>query len=173
LVEISLAEGRALLDDALAEGKRFSRPAPRDYKLAQSLMQTRIFDATPPAESARTYVNPELKPEELVQAYVAALHYRDYLLVYELLAREHAVPGATTPRDGAEALRQEYKHAPRRREGVRIESQAAGKSGASVEAAGEEERVEPNGHRTRQTVRERYTLTRTPDGWRIAAVERR
>lgn len=178
LSEISLAEGRALLDEALAEGKRFSRPVPREYRLAQALIQARVLDATPPADSPRQFVNPDLSPEAVVQAYIAALHYRDYLLLYELLAPDHPARAAASRAEALDALRGAHKHAPRRREEADVtpppppaSAHDAEPDEAQVEAAGEQETVEPNGRRTRQPVRERYTLTRTPDGWRIATIQ--
>jgi hypothetical protein len=174
LTEISLAEGRALLDLAIAEGKRFSRPTPREYRLASGLLQARVFDATAPAELTRSFVAPDLGPRATVQAYVAGLHYRDYLLMYELLAHEHPVRAAGSTADAVETLRREHKHAPRRREDVRTSSKPLSDDAqhAIVQAEGDEEVVEPSGRRTRHPVRERYTLARTPAGWRIARVER-
>jgi hypothetical protein len=178
LAEISLAEGRALLDEALAEGKRFSRPVPREYKLAHDLIQSRIFDATPPADHARHFLDPDLTAEAAVQAYVAALHFRDYLLLYDLLATDHPARVAGSRAEAVETLRREHKHTPRRREDVRTSGPPTPTSSgdaaeAIVDAEGEEELVEPSGRRTRQPVRERYTLTHTSAGWRIARIERR
>jgi hypothetical protein len=177
LAEISLAEGCALLDEALAEGKRFSRPVPREYKLAHDLIQNRIFDATPPADRARPFLAPDLTAEAAVRAYVAALHYRDYLLLYELLAIDHPASVAGSRAEAIEALRREHKHSPRRREDVRTTllptpTSSGDVAEATVDAEGEEELVEPSGRRTSHPVRERYALTRTSAGWRIARIER-
>lgn len=176
LTEISLAEGRALLEEALAEGKRFSRPVPREYRLAQSLIQDRVFDASPLPAAPRQYVTPELDPAAVVTAYVGALHFRDYLLAWDLLAPGEPLRRSETRAEGGEALRREHKHAPRRRPDIAatVEEQAApaDDARAAVLAEGEEESVESSGRRLRRPVRERYTLRRTGDGWRIAGIER-
>ena len=176
LVEISLAEGRALLEEALAEGKRFSRPVPREYRLAQSLVQWRIFDAValPDPGARRRFVSTDLDAEAVVAAYVRALHHRDYQLAWELLAPEHPRREAQARADGAEALRREHKHAPRRRPeaSTRVDQEhsRADEDRIVVVASGEEEVVEPGGRKVRRAISERYTLQRTADGWRIAAV---
>ncbi len=173
LVEIALGDGRALLEATLAEGKRFSRPVPRDYRLAESLIGQRITTAAEPPATTRQYVNPELEPAAVVEAYIQALHHRDYLLVGELLAPDH--PARAPERSAAvEALRREWKHAPRRRSDASVTPEAppeATGEQARVVAEGETEKVEPNGRRVRQPVRERYHLRRTDDGWRITAIE--
>jgi hypothetical protein len=176
LVEITLAEGRALLLAALAEGRRFSRPVPREYRLAQALIQRRVLDATDVTPPARDYLTPDLDPVAVVTAYASALHHRDYLLAWALLAPEHPAYAGATPSAGADALRQAHKHHPRRRPEVRatLEPAPKGKRAggtASVLAAGEVERVEPSGRRVRVPVRERYTLRAGTDGWRITAIE--
>jgi hypothetical protein len=179
LAEITLVEARALLLAALAEGKRFSRPVPREYRLAQALIQRRVLEATDAKPPARDYLTPDLDPVAVVAAYVDALHYRDYLLAWALLAPEHPARTCATPAAGADALRQARKHSPRRRPEVNATLASATKgtasakaSGtASVIAAGEDERVEPNGRKVRAPVRERYALRAGPEGWRIAAIE--
>ncbi|HEY7834457.1 MAG TPA: hypothetical protein VIG30_12855 [Ktedonobacterales bacterium] len=192
LVEITLGEGRALLEEALAEGRRFSRPVPREYKASQALLAERIMDAAALPAAQRGYVAPDLAPDAVVAAYVRALHHRDYALVWELLAPEHpartagsgqpaepSAPAAPSAPAGAraaaiDALRQAWKHAPRRRPEVSatLESPLTEDSAtASVLAAGESEAVERTGQRVRTPVRERYTLRRTPDGWRITAIQ--
>ena len=176
LVEITLAEGRALLEDALAEGQRFSRPAPREYKLAQDVVNQRVAQATDLPTTRRSHITPTLAPEEVVAAYVRALHHRDYALVYELLAPDHST--RAQPRAAAiEALRREWKPMPRRRPDAKATLEApsaataARRDDASVLAEGQAETVERTGRRVRTTVRERYHLRRTPEGWRISGVE--
>lgn len=175
LTAIALPEGRALLEAVLAEGRRFSRPLPREYKLALSVIERRILAATELPATPREYVAPDLEPAAVVMAYVRALHYRDYLLACELLAPAHPTRGSGPRADAADAMRRELKHAPRRRPDVTTtsdhDSPAAGDT-ATVTAEGEEEHVERSGRRVRQSVRERYMLRRTPDGWRISAIER-
>jgi hypothetical protein len=175
LTEISLAEGRALLEAALAEGRRFSRPVPREYRLSQALIRRRVLDATALPAASRDFITPELDPAAVVAAYVRALHHRDYLLAWALLAPEHPQRGAeTTAAAGVDALRQTHKHRPRPRPETvtTLEDGAAQDATATVLAAGEEEYVETSGRKVRQPVRERYSLRRTAAGWRITGSER-
>lgn len=168
LVEVSLAEGRALLDAALAESRRFSRPLPREYKREASLLDRRVFHAVASATEPRSFVSPDLSPEDVVSAYVAALHYRDYTLAAGLLAPEHPYRAGQTMSEAAASLHAALKHAPRRRE--EVQTQRVSESGAetvSVSAEGSEVRVEPNGRRIETPVRERYTLRQLSHVWRI------
>jgi hypothetical protein len=176
LTAISLAEGRALLDEALAEGKRFSRPVPREYRLAQGLVRQRVLDAAPAPETPRPLVTPDLDAEAVVAAYTRALHYRDFALAWELLAPAHPARVSPSRADGVEALRRAHKHTPRRRSEVSTSAEG-GQSGAEADRAivvaeGQEEVVEPSGRRVRRPVRERHALRRTGDGWRIEGIER-
>jgi hypothetical protein len=174
LTDISLAEGRALLEEALAEGKRFSRPVPREYRMDQALIARRIFDAAELPAAPRQYVAPDLAPDAVVEAYIQALHFRDYLLAWELLAPEHPTR-ALGRAEGVETLRRTFKHGPRRQPDARVtpegEPSAAGRERATMLAEGQEESVDRTGRRTRQPVRERYHLRQTADGWRITAVD--
>ncbi len=177
LTEITLAEGRALLRAALAEAQRYSRPMPREYKLAQSLIQRRILDAPAANEvgAPRHFIGTYLSPEAVVSAYVEALHYRDYALAWELLAPDHPRRLGVDLAAGVDALRRELKPAPRRRAEVTtaVDSDVVqGAAEATVRADGAEEATERGGRRVRQPVRERYTLHRERDGWRIANIER-
>jgi hypothetical protein len=175
LEEISLAEARALLRAAIAEGQRFSRPLPREYKLTHSLSERRILNADVPEAAPRSFVAPDLAPEAVVTAYVAALHYRDYALAAELLAAGHPLRAGRTQEEAAQALRAEQKQVPRREEEVEVTpvEGATDEQRAVVEASGEQVAVEKTGKRVRSAVRERYTLAREDGGaWRIAANER-
>lgn len=172
LVPIALGEGRALLEEALAEGQRFSRPAPREYKQAQAVVHERVLSAAALPETHRSYVAPDLAPDAVVAAYVRALHHRDYALAWELLAPDH--PAHAGDRAAAiEALRREWKHAPRRKPEVTATLAAPvaeGDETASVVAEGEAESVERTGRRVRSPIHERYDLRRNPNGWRITAI---
>ncbi|MGH2514990.1 MAG: hypothetical protein ACRDHP_04980, partial [Ktedonobacterales bacterium] len=171
LVEISLAEGRALLDAALAESRRFSRPLPREYRREVNLIERRIVQTAAPASEPRSFVSPDLAPAAVVSAYTAALHYRDYALAADLLAPEHPLRAGRPVPETAAALAATLKHAPRRREEVQTEAVAgtdAEDDMATVNATGSEVRVEPSGRRVESLVRERHTLRRLAPGWRIA-----
>lgn len=172
LVEVTLGEGRALLDTSLAESQRFSRPLPREYKRESGLVDRRVFQAAEPPAELRSFVSPDLTPEDVVSAYVAALHYRDYLLAAELLAPEHPQRNEQTVADAAAALRATLKHAPRRREDVQTErpdDDSNVQGTALVNAEGSEVRVEPSGRRIETALREQFVLRQMSQVWRIAA----
>lgn len=182
LVEVSLAEGRTLVDAALAESRRFSRPLPREYRRESGLIGRRVLQAAEPLDDMRSLVTPDLAPEEIVSAYVTALHYRDYALMIELLAPEHPLRAGHTVPDSIAALHAALKHAPRRRaesynERVPVstsDGDAAAAANAEADTAlvdveGSEVHVEPNGRRIESPVRERYTLQRASAGWRITS----
>ncbi|HEX8034770.1 MAG TPA: hypothetical protein VF510_13025 [Ktedonobacterales bacterium] len=184
LTEITLAQGRALIEAALAESKRFSRPVPREYKLESQLIERRVLESggalAPDDELAaqEALVAPDLSPDEVVKAYVAALHHRDYALAMLLLAAEHQLRAGQSRDAALTALRAQLKHAPRREEDVRVASRSddtetpADQTGAEadeaiVEAHGAEVAVERTGRRVRSEVHERYVLRRSASGWRI------
>lgn len=182
MVDVRLPEAKALVEAAIAEGRRFSRPLPREYRLDTAQIDRRLLHAVaaPTPESLRSFVTPTLTPEEVVRAYVAALHYRDYTLAALLLAPEHRLRTERTPAEAAEALRLELKHAPRRDRDVETRLLSpepeglAEASQAEVEATGAETIVERSGKRKRQPVRELYRLgklSQLSQTWKIVATE--
>lgn len=189
LAEIPLAHGRALIEAALEENKRFSRPAPREYKLESRLIERRVLEiggASDPDDqlaAQEALVAPDLTPDEVVRAYIAALHHRDYALAMLLLAPEH--PMRMEQRLGAAVtvLRVQLKHAPRREADARVatlpdgveppaDQASAEDDEALVEAHGAEVAVERTGRRVRSDVHERYGLRRLGVGWRILSITR-
>ncbi len=176
LVEITLAEGRALLEAAIAEGKRFSRPLPREYRLERESVEHRVLQAVETPATLRPFVSPTLTPEEVVAAYVAALHYRDYALAALLLAPEHHERAGRDSANTAEALRAQHKQGARREADVAVERTPANQltdatDRATVDAQGGAISVDRTGRRTRVQVRERYSLHLVGDRWLIAGVE--
>jgi hypothetical protein len=176
LVELTLAEARALLEAALAESRRFSRPLPREYKVDGAVIERRILQAADLPQTSRAFISPALAPDSVVCAYVAALHHRDYALAALLLAPEHPLRAGCTVDESAAELRAQLKHAPRRDEAVTV-TPADSSAGApdadaqvTLRADGTETAIERHtNRRTRQAVAEQYTLCKTGDGWRIAA----
>jgi hypothetical protein len=190
LTEVTLADARSLLDAAIGESKRFSRPLPREFKVDSQLVERRILHVEAPAQP-RSYVSSLLTPDEVVVAYVAALHHRDYLLAAELLAAEHPLRQGRTVEEAAAELRIQLKHAPRREVTVRttretgrpeatdeadevevdeVEVDEVEVDEVEVEATGEQTTIEHSGRRLKQAIVERYTLRRAHGNWRINAV---
>lgn len=175
LTEITLAQGRALIQAALDESKRFSRPAPREYKLESRLIERRVLeiegggDPDDQLTAQEALIAPDLSPVEVVRAYVAAMHHRDYALAILLLAPEHPLRAGKSVGAALMALRMQLKHAPRREEEVQVASlsDSAEDGETLVEAHGAEVTVERTGRRVRGEVYERYGLQRSETGWRI------
>ena len=182
LVEISLAEGRALLDAALAESRRFSRPLPREYKRESGRIERLVLQVAEAPGDMRSFVTPDLSPEDVVHAYVAALHYRDYALAAELLAPEFPSRSEHTLSETIAMLRSTLKHAPRRRAEVHTEripttryqegSESVADATTVVSAEGSEVHVEPSGRRIEYPVHERYVLRHIEASWRITTSTR-
>lgn len=172
LAEIGLEQARALLAASLAESRRFSRSLPRDYKIEASIIERRLDLSRESAVALPTFISPELSPEDVVSAYISALHYRDYLLVTMLLDESHPLRAGRALAETAEALRKQLKHAPRReREAsvARVESADDEADMAVVEATGAEVTVEKTGRRVRQPVHERYVLKRG-GSWQVVSI---
>lgn len=184
LTEITLMQGKSLIEAALAESKRFSRPMPREYKLESKLIERRLLesgDAGAPDDmrtAQESLIAPTLSPEQVVTAYVAALHYRDYVLAVLLLAPEHPLRVGQSHDATMSTLRTQLKQAPRRDEKVRVvalsdrvdespEQTAAEGDESSVEAHGAEVAIERTGRRVRTDVHERYVLRYSGRVWRI------
>ncbi len=173
LAEVPLAEARALLDAALAESRRYSRPLPREYKISPGLIDRRILRAElPPVDAPHAFVAPDLTPEQVISAYVAALSYRDYTLAIELLTADHPSRTGRSVAEAASDLRVALKHAPRRDEAVEVAPAGEGERQRVLLATGAEVAVQASGKRVRGEVRERYTLVRQDDAWRIERIER-
>ncbi len=187
LTEITLVQGQSLIEAALAESKRFSRPAPREYKLESRVIERRVLESGAASSSEdmlatqESLIAPTLSPEQVVTAYVAALHHRDYALAVLLLSPEHPLRAGRSLDAALTDLRTQLKHAPRRDEAVRVaappdgaehatEQAAAEGDESSVEAHGAEVAVERTGRRVRTDVHERYVLRRSGGGWRIVSI---
>jgi hypothetical protein len=173
LVALALGEGSALLEQALAESRRFGRPLPREYRLESGLIQRRVLDAQERMTEARSFITPEITPEEVVRAHIAALHFRDYALAAHLFAPEHPLRSGRSVDATVAGLRVQLKHAPRREAEVSVQVPTIPLDEAAevtVEAQGGEVLVERSGRRIRHAVHDRYTVGMTPDGWRIIAI---
>lgn len=176
MVEIALGEAIALVQAALAESARYSRPAPREYKLESRAIERRMPPALAAPASSVVWIGADLAPAVVVEAYIAALHHRDYTLAAELLASSHPLRAGRTPQEAVAAVRAAYKSAPRREERVRIElpddtdRTEEGTVRVTLIAVGEQVATEPGGRRVRTTIVERYQLVRVRADWRIAEV---
>jgi tetratricopeptide (TPR) repeat protein len=87
IVDCTLAEGRRLLLDALAvNGWRGTTPH-KDYRHYLPTVQHLMLNVTDIGEdSGRTFINPDLPPDETVANFVGGWSLGDYGLCYDLLA---------------------------------------------------------------------------------------
>lgn len=178
LVEISLGEAIALVQAALAENLRYSGPTPREYKLESRVVERRMPAALAAPTPIARLIGADLTPTAVVEAYVAALHHRDFPLAAELLAASHPLRTLRTPEETAAAVRAAYKSAPRREEQVQIEPLGGAECAEDAEVGAQialtafstEVTTDPGGRRVRSTVVERYHLVRLGADWRIAEV---
>ncbi|WP_376794980.1 tetratricopeptide repeat protein [Thermogemmatispora sp.] len=86
--ECSLAEGRRLLEEALAVSHWRRQELPEGYRYHLPLIRQLILEA-PEAESGRenaqSFIQPTLDPEELVLTFIGAWSLGDFGLAYDLL----------------------------------------------------------------------------------------
>jgi hypothetical protein len=176
LTEISLGEARALLTRADAVRKRFSRPEPREYRLERPVIERRLLGNVPEVAPRSSFIPGELAPEDVISAYVAAAHYRDYALMATLLAAHHPLRSERGPEETAGALQAQMKHEPRREEKVLVITPGSADNRTvdeplNLETEGSAVLVEKNGRRRTVSIRERYTLIHETSGWRILKIE--
>jgi len=178
LVEISLGQAIALVQAALAVGRRFGRPLQREFRLENRVVERRMPAAWGAADTAphAALIGADLAPAAVVEAYVAALHHRDYTLAAGLLAESHPLRAARPLEEVVATLWTAYRYAPRREELVRVEPTAGALRSTRAAAAvaltafGTQVATEPGGRRVRSAVVERFDLVRVATDWRIAQI---
>lgn len=105
-VEITWAQARRLLQEALAVNEWLGVEPDAEYRRHQTLITARLLDA-PDSDEAREaiaeeearaaregdrpYVATDLEPDEVVANWLGAWTFRDYGLAYDLLADDHAL----------------------------------------------------------------------------------
>lgn len=92
LVDCTLAEGRRLVEEALSVNKWRGTTPHKDYRHHLPTVRTLLLDAPDVGQDrGRTFINPELEPDEIAVNYVGAWSLGDYGLAYDLLARNNAM----------------------------------------------------------------------------------
>lgn len=101
VVDCTLADGRRLIQDALAVNKRYGTIPYRDYRTNYSLVKQLVLDATDLGEDTGigSQVQDEaissprqgMTPEEVVTTFVESLALGDYELAYELLSSDSSI----------------------------------------------------------------------------------
>ena len=88
-IDCTLAEGRRLIQDALAANKRYGTLPHGDYRNNISLVKKLVLDATDVGEDRGIgLTRHEFTPQEVITNFVESLSSGDYELAYELLASD-------------------------------------------------------------------------------------
>ncbi len=91
LVDCTLAEGRRLLEEALAVNEWRGTTPHKDFRQNRSLVDTLILQAPASAlgeDRGTTFINPELTDQETVINFIGAWSLGDFGLAYELLSKD-------------------------------------------------------------------------------------
>lgn len=92
IIDCTLAEGRRLIEEALSVNDWRNRVPNREYRNRLSLMNQLVFQATDLGEDrGRTFINPELEPQEVILNFLGAWTMGDYGLAYDLLSNDSNV----------------------------------------------------------------------------------
>lgn len=92
ITECTLAEARRLILDALNINRLRKGTLPKDYRHYLPTIQQLVFDAPDAGEDrGRTFINPDLEPDEVVMNAVGGWSVGDYGLFYDLLAADSPI----------------------------------------------------------------------------------
>ena len=92
ITDCTLAEARRLILDALAVNKQHKAALPKDYRHYLPTIQQLVFDATDVGEDrGRTFIDPNLEPDEVVTHAIGSWSLGDYGLFYDLLTEDNAL----------------------------------------------------------------------------------
>ncbi|MBA2284089.1 MAG: tetratricopeptide repeat protein, partial [Ktedonobacteraceae bacterium] len=92
LVDCTLAEARRLVEEALSVNKWRGTTPHKDYRHYLPSVRALLFDAPDvDQDRGRTFINPELEPDEIAVNYTGAWSMGDYGLTYDLLARNNSM----------------------------------------------------------------------------------
>ena len=174
LRDVTPAECKALLLAAQAESQRFSRPSPREYKVDKSLIARRILRDDVPSDDSHVHTPVDLPAADVVRAYIAALHHRDYSLAGELLAQTHPMRAGKSLAEATDQLRQTLRHSPRREPATLLETLTTDLSNhvtaIRVRAESAETVIQPGGRKVTAPVRETFVLVHEDLGFRIESI---
>jgi tetratricopeptide (TPR) repeat protein len=92
IADCTLAEGRRLLQDALAVNKRYGSLPHKDYRNDLSLIKQLVLDATDVGEDRGLgSTRHQMSPLEVVTSFVESLASDDFELAYDLLTGENSI----------------------------------------------------------------------------------
>lgn len=92
ITECTLAEARRLILDALTVNRLREGTLPRDYRHYLPTIQQLVFDAPDAGEDrGRTFINPDLEPDEVAMDAVGCWSVGDYGLFYDFLTPDNPI----------------------------------------------------------------------------------
>ncbi|MFQ6015371.1 MAG: tetratricopeptide repeat protein [Anaerolineae bacterium] len=165
MVEVSLAEGKRLVEEALLYNDWFDEPLPDQFNEYRFLVESKVLEARvqlPPQR--RSFINSETTPSDLVHYF---LEMPDFGLRYELLAASHPLRREKSWREYVEEQLAWADQAQPRT--VSVDVLVADQEGdqATVTARWVQD-VIIGGQPTRQDDLLRFDFVHEEDGWRIA-----
>ncbi len=90
--DCTLAEGRRLLQEALSVNKWRGTPPPKDYRHYLPSINHLVLEASDVGEDrGRTFIDPELEPEDVVGNFAGGWSMGDYGLAYDLLTSKSEI----------------------------------------------------------------------------------
>jgi tetratricopeptide (TPR) repeat protein len=90
VTDCTLAEARRLILDALAVSRLRKTALPKDYRHYLPTIQQLVFDAPDVGEDrGRTFIGPDMEPDEVVSHAVGGWSLGDYGLFYDLLTSDN------------------------------------------------------------------------------------
>ncbi len=92
VTDCTLAEARRLILDALAVNRLRKTTPHKEYRHYLPTIQQLVFDAADAGEdSGRTFIDPDMEPDEVVMQAVGGWSLGDYGLFYDLLAADNPI----------------------------------------------------------------------------------
>lgn len=92
LVDCTLAEGKGLIEEALEVNRWRGTTPHEDYRHHLPTVRQLILNVEDAGENrGKTFINPNLEPDELAATFIGAWALGDYGLTYDLLTRDSAL----------------------------------------------------------------------------------
>jgi tetratricopeptide (TPR) repeat protein len=168
LVEVSLAEGKQLVEEALLYNEWFDEPLPDEFHEYRYLIESKVLEApVKPPSRRRTFVNPEASPSDLVRSF---LRVPDFGLRYDLLVATHPLRQKKSWRQYVAEQMAWLEQAQPRTLSVDVLTAEETADRAVVTARWIQEMM-VEGQPTRQDDLLRFDFVREEGGWRIATYE--
>jgi len=168
MAEVSLAEGKRLVEEALLYNEWFDEPLPDAFHEYRYMIESKVLEAlVRPPPRRRAFVNPEVGPSDLVRYF---LKVPDFGLRYDLLVETHPLRQEKSWRQYVEEQMAWLDQAQARTLSVDVLTAEEADDRAVVTVRWVQEMM-VEGQPTRQEDLLRFDFVREEEGWRIAAYE--